>query len=127
VPNGGSEKRIIAELAIFREIQKENFGKIVYVSPHVEFLRTLYSNWKDRLGEKGLGLDVDMLTDDFTNQLADFQELSSSDILLCTPEKWDFLSRKWRQKKEIQDVSLILFDNLHLLGSVYEVIMSRTR
>lgn len=28
---GGSEKRILAEMAIFREIQKENFGKIVYI------------------------------------------------------------------------------------------------
>ena len=47
--------------------------------------------------------------------------------MMCTPEKWDFLSRKWRQKKVIQEVSLMIFDNLHLLGSVYEIIMSRTR
>lgn len=65
VPNGGTEKRTLAEIAIFREIQKENFGKIVYISPKIEFVKNLYKNWNDRLGEDGLGLDVEMLTDDY--------------------------------------------------------------
>mgnify|MGYP000607063334 FL=1 len=52
-------------MAIFREIQKENFGKIVYISPKIEFVKNLYKNWNDRLGEDGLGLDVEMLTDDY--------------------------------------------------------------
>jgi replicative superfamily II helicase len=65
VPNGGTEKRTLAEMAIFREVQKENFGKIVYISPKIEFVKNLYKNWNDRLGENGLGLDVEMLTDDY--------------------------------------------------------------
>jgi len=34
VPQGGSEARILAELAIYREIQLESFQKIVYISPN---------------------------------------------------------------------------------------------
>jgi replicative superfamily II helicase len=34
VPSGGTETSTIAELAIFRELQKENFGKVVYLTPH---------------------------------------------------------------------------------------------
>ena len=79
------------------------------------------------MGEEGLGLDVEMLSDDYNTQASDYQALQKCDIMMCTPEKWDFLSRKWRQKKVIQEVSLIICDNLHLMGSVYEIIMSRTR
>lgn len=34
VPLGGMEASTIAELAIFRELQKEDFRKIVYIAPH---------------------------------------------------------------------------------------------
>lgn len=66
VPSGGSEKRILAELAIAREIQKDNFGKIVYISPKKELCKSIYNNWNSRLGENGLGLNVELLSDDFS-------------------------------------------------------------
>ena len=134
-PTGGSERRVLAELAIFREIQRENFGKIVYISPKMELCKNLFKNWSERLGEDGLGLNVELLRNEFAGQIQnDLQALARADIIICTPEKWDFVSRKWRQRKQVQQVSLYIFDNIHLLheshagvGAVYEVVMSRVR
>jgi replicative superfamily II helicase len=64
VPCGGSEKRILAELAVFREIQKENFGKIVFMTPKKERCRSVHESWKLRLGEEGMGLCVELLLND---------------------------------------------------------------
>jgi len=90
VPAGGSERRVLAELAIFREIQKDNFGKIVYISPKRELGLSMYNNWKRRLGEDGLGLNVELLSNDFSGQLQDdLASLARGDLIITTPEKWD--------------------------------------
>jgi replicative superfamily II helicase len=66
VPSGGSEGRVLAELVISREIQKEDFGKIVYICPHWELCKQRFANWNTRLGTDGLGLNVELLSDDFS-------------------------------------------------------------
>jgi len=35
---------------------------------------------------------------------------------VSTPEKWDVLSRRWKQRKNVQTVSLFIVDELHLIG-----------
>ena len=62
-PGGGSERRIHAELAILREVQKEDFGKIVFISPKASSCKLMFENWNKRLGENGLGLVIAMLED----------------------------------------------------------------
>jgi len=51
--------------------------------------------------------------------------------VLSTPERWDILSRRWKQRKNVQNVSLFIVDELHLIGGlqgpVMEVIISRMR
>ena len=57
--------------------------------------------------------------------------IKKADVIIATPEKWDFISRKWRQRKLVQQVYLYIFDELHMLpseiGATYEVIASRVR
>lgn len=59
------------------------------------------------------------------------QLLENSHIVLSTPDKWDFLSRRWKTRKVLQSVRLFLVDDLHLLnspmGSTLEVCLSRMR
>ena len=68
------------------------------------------------------------------------RELDRADILVCTPEKYDLISRGWRgdvdsevldAKSFIQRVHLLVIDEVHLLGedrgAVLEAIVSRTR
>jgi activating signal cointegrator complex subunit 3 len=48
-----------------------------------------------------------------------------------TPEKWDGISRNWRNRAYVKNVALIILDEIHLLGEergpVLEVIVSRMR
>lgn len=64
-------------------------------------------------------------------------------MLVCTPEKWDLISRGWRgtsfetgydegrKKSFVKRVRLLVIDEIHLLGeergAVLEAIVSRTR
>lgn len=36
--------------------------------------------------------------------------------MVSTPEKWDVLSRRWKQRKNVQNVALFIVDELHLIG-----------
>jgi pre-mRNA-splicing helicase BRR2 len=57
--------------------------------------------------------------------------LEQGDIILATSIHWDALSRRWKQRKSVQNVSLYLFDDMHLLGGtegpVLEIVVSRAR
>lgn len=59
------------------------------------------------------------------------QILEQSHIVLSTPDKWDFLSRRWKTRKVLQSIRLLVVDDLHLLnspvGSTLEVCLSRMR
>ena len=37
-------------------------------------------------------------------------------LIISTPEKWDVLSRRWKQRKNVQNVNLFIVDELHLIG-----------
>ena len=47
---------------------------------------------------------------------ADLKLLAKGNIIVCTPEKWDVLSRRWKQRKNVQNVDLFVVDELHLLA-----------
>lgn len=40
-------------------------------------------------------------------------------IIIATPEHWDMLSRRWKQRKAVQDVPLFIVDEMHLLGGAH--------
>ena len=60
----------------------------------------------------------------------DMKAVASADIIVTTPEKWDGISRSWQTRTYVKDVSLLVIDEIHLLGDergpVLEVIVSRT-
>ncbi len=37
-------------------------------------------------------------------------------LIISVPEYWDMLSRRWKQRKNVQSVSLFVVDELHLIG-----------
>ncbi|KAJ4825150.1 DExH-box ATP-dependent RNA helicase DExH12 [Turnera subulata] len=47
----------------------------------------------------------------------DLKLLERGQIIISTPERWDALSRRWKQRKFVQHISLFLIDELHLIGS----------
>lgn len=46
----------------------------------------------------------------------DLKLLGKGDIIISTPDKWDILSRRWKQRKNVQNVSLFVVDETHLIG-----------
>ncbi len=62
---------------------------------------------------------------------ADVKALDRGNIIISTPEHYDMLSRRWKQRKNVGQVALFIVDELHLIGGangpVIEVITSRMR
>lgn len=125
----GSGKTICAEFAILRNHQKgpDSIMRAVYIAPIEALAKERYNDWKKKFGE-GLGVRVV----EFTGETAtDLKLLEKGQIIISTPEKWDAISRRWKQRKHVQQVSLFIIDELHLIGGqggpVLEVIVSRMR
>lgn len=102
--------------------------------------RERLKEWKKRLGGEPLRWKVLELSGDTHH---DNRTLKNADVLVCTPEKWDLVSRGWRGgmgndessksngRDFVKDVRLLIIDEIHLLGeergAVLEAIVSRTR
>mmetsp|Transcript_7976 Transcript_7976/g.22253 ORF Transcript_7976/g.22253 Transcript_7976/m.22253 type:complete len:1913 (+) Transcript_7976:252-5990(+) len=124
----GSGKTICAEFAILRMLVTDPSGKCVYVAPREEIAESVYANWEGRFGSILKTGQVALLTGETA---PDLRLLAEAKIAVCTAKQWDALSRRWRQRKAVQAVSLFVVDDLHFLGGdagpVMEVIISRMR
>lgn len=133
----GAGKTICAEFAILRlfsqkeqeaadEGVQEVEARCVYVTPNQELADNVYLAWLDRFGQ--LGKKVAMLTGETAT---DMKLLAKSNIIISIPEHWDVLSRRWKQRKNVQNVHLFIVDELQLLGGTdgptLEVVCSRMR
>lgn len=122
----GSGKTIAAEIAMFRVFSKYPNNKVVYIAPLKALVRERIEDWKLRFHHK-LGKNVVELTGDITPDAA---AIANAAIIVTTPEKWDGVSRSWQTRNYVKAVSLIVIDEIHLLGEergpVLEVIVSRT-
>ncbi|XP_008218414.1 PREDICTED: DExH-box ATP-dependent RNA helicase DExH12-like [Prunus mume] len=125
----GSGKTICAEFAVLRNHQKgsDSVMRVVYIAPIEALAKERYRDWEKKFG-KGLKLRVELLTGETGT---DAKLLEKGQIIISTPEKWDALSRRWKQRKPVQQVSLFIIDELHLIGGqggpILEVIVSRMR
>uniref|UniRef100_A0A7N8YMN6 Activating signal cointegrator 1 complex subunit 3 n=1 Tax=Mastacembelus armatus TaxID=205130 RepID=A0A7N8YMN6_9TELE len=119
----GSGKTICAEFAILRMLLHNAEGRCVYITPMEALAEQVWSHKDDILNKK-----VVLLTGETST---DLKLLGKGDIIISTPDKWDILSRRWKQRKNVQNVSLFIVDEAHLIGGengpVLEVICSRMR
>ncbi len=46
----------------------------------------------------------------------DVRAIQESSVIVTTPEKWDGVSRSWQTRNYVRSVSLIVIDEIHLLG-----------
>lgn len=126
----GSGKTICAEFAILRNYQKgpESVMRVVYIAPLEALAKERYRDWERKFGKGGLKMRVVELTGETAT---DLKLLEKGQIIISTPEKWDALSRRWKQRKHVQQVSLFIVDELHLIGGqggpILEVGVSRMR
>ena len=130
----GAGKTNVAMLAMMHEIGKhvnedgsisaDDF-KIVYVAPMKSLCAEMTGSFGKRL-EK-YGLTVSELTGD--SQLSK-EQINKTQIIVCTPEKWDIITRKGGERTYTQLVRLVIFDEIHLLhderGPVLETLVARS-
>lgn len=123
----GSGKTVLAELAIMRALTKNPKARCIYIAPKQALVDERYADWSVSFGQK-LGIPVTQLTGETTT---DLKLLAAGQIVLSTPQTWDVMSRRWKTRKDVQTIALLIVDELHLIGGetgpVLEVVVSRTR
>uniref|UniRef100_A0A3P9NPP9 DNA 3'-5' helicase n=1 Tax=Poecilia reticulata TaxID=8081 RepID=A0A3P9NPP9_POERE len=126
----GSGKTVLFELAIIRLLMETQEPwrdvKAVY-APIKALCSQCYDSWSKKFGP--LGLTCKELTGD--TEIDDLFEIHDSHIILTTPEKWDSMSRKWKDSL-LQLVRLFLIDEVHVVkdatrGATLEVVVSRMK
>lgn len=122
----GSGKTICAEFAILKQFNVNPDAKIVYVTPKMELCEIVRREWETKFG--ALSKKVAVLTGETAT---DLKIITKANLIISTPTNWDILSRRWKQRKQVQNVSLFIVDELHLIGGeegpVLEIICSRMR
>lgn len=98
----GSGKTICAEFAVLRMLQKaESAGaRCVYIAPVEALAKDRLRDWESKFGRM-LGVKVVELTGETAT---DIKLLEKGQIIISTPERWDVLSRRWKQRKHVQQV-----------------------
>uniref|UniRef100_A0A8C4Q3M8 DNA 3'-5' helicase n=1 Tax=Eptatretus burgeri TaxID=7764 RepID=A0A8C4Q3M8_EPTBU len=128
----GSGKTVIFELAIIRlllENQGPNFtAKIVYMAPIKTLCRERYEDWKIKFSS--IGLQCKELTGD--TEVDEYFEIHDAHVIMTTPEKWDSMTRRWRDNSLVQLVRLFLIDEVHTVndesrGATLEAVVSRMK
>ncbi|KAG0004796.1 activating signal cointegrator 1 complex subunit [Modicella reniformis] len=121
----GSGKTVAAELAMWWAFKDHPGSKVVYIAPMKALVRERVKDWTARLIGP-MNKKLVELTGDVT---PDIKSIEGSDIIITTPEKWDGISRNWQTRQYVQKVSLVIIDEIHLLGGdrgpILEVIVSR--
>eukprot|EP01063_Lacrimia_lanifica_P022004 TRINITY_DN29713_c0_g1_i1.p1 TRINITY_DN29713_c0_g1~~TRINITY_DN29713_c0_g1_i1.p1 ORF type:complete len:2168 (+),score=1020.31 TRINITY_DN29713_c0_g1_i1:168-6506(+) len=125
----GSGKTFCAELALLR-LFNESQGKrvrAVYCAPNQDTVDVVYKDWRRKFGD-GLGKSVVLLTGE---TLGDLKLLEAGEVIMCTAQQWDQLSRRWQRRKNVTSVRLFIADECHMLstrnGPALEIVVSRMR
>ncbi|PVI05142.1 P-loop containing nucleoside triphosphate hydrolase protein [Periconia macrospinosa] len=126
----GSGKTVILELAICRAISTNNVDqyKIVYQAPTKALCSERQRDWEKKFTP--VGLKCLELTGD--SDAADLKAVQSANIIVTTPEKWDSITRKWKDHEKLMRlIKLFLIDEVHILkedrGATLEAIVSRMK
>jgi ATP-dependent DNA helicase HFM1/MER3 len=126
----GSGKTAILELAICRAVASNSTGqyKVVYQAPTKALCSERQRDWDRKFTQ--IGLKCAELTGDSDG--SDLRNVQSANIIVTTPERWDSLTRKWKDHEKLMKlIKLFLIDEVHILnddrGAVLEVVVSRMK
>ena len=141
----GSGKTVLLELAIIRLFFFDSAtqalcsaphslkNKVVYVAPIKALAFEKVTQWKAMFSRFGLSVS-DVTGDSEGSHEHQIEGMNSAHILVTTPEKFDSVTRRWREQVVtacVRDIGLVLLDEVHLLGEdrgpVLEALMSRMK
>lgn len=126
----GSGKTVILELAICRAVATNATGqyKVVYQAPTKALCSERQRDWTTKFTP--IGLKCAELTGD--SDASDVRNVQSANIIITTPEKWDSITRKWKDHEKLMRlIKVFLIDEVHILkedrGAVLEAVVSRMK
>ncbi|CAM9338858.1 unnamed protein product [Ectocarpus sp. 12 AP-2014] len=108
--------------------------KVIYISPIKALCQQTLDDWTAKFSP--LGIRLAELTSDSTSGLSkgsvSLRDLASADVILTTPEKWDSITRRWKEHAFlVGTVALVLVDEVHTIGeergATLEVILARMK
>ena len=130
----GAGKTNVAMLTILRAMKpyiaadgtiNADAFKVIYIAPMKSLVQEMVGNFGKRLA--AYNLKVGELTGD--SQMSK-EQIANTQVIVCTPEKWDIITRRGAERTFTQLVRLIIFDEIHLLhddrGPVLESLVART-
>jgi len=114
----GAGKTACAEFALLRGVRRAAAGegppvKCVWVAPNEAAAALCAADWGARL-PAALGLSVGVLTGDAGS---DLKTLDRCGVVVATPDRYDALTRRWKARKGVQALTLVIADDLHTLGA----------
>ncbi|PKI82775.1 Brr2p [Malassezia vespertilionis] len=120
----GSGKTLCAELALLR-LWQQGAGRAVCIVPYNVMVAPRLAHWKAFAPNKHIAA----LTSDVVTNL---RLLERADLVIATPAQWDVLSRRWRQRTNVQTIALYIYDEMQLIGDervgpTLEIVCSRVR
>lgn len=122
----GSGKMTIAEFAIMRLFTTQSDARCVYLVSEEALADLVFADWHSKFGS--LDIKVVKLTGETGT---DLKLIAKGQLVITTADKWDVLSRRWKQRKNVQLVNLFIVDELQLVGGeegpVLEIVCSRMR
>jgi pre-mRNA-splicing helicase BRR2 len=71
----------------------------VYVAPLDAIVAERAAEWTPKFGPGGLGLAVEVLTGE---SAPDLKRLERGQLVLSSAANWDMISRRWKQRKNVQ-------------------------
>ncbi|OKP11203.1 ATP-dependent DNA helicase MER3 [Penicillium subrubescens] len=126
----GSGKTVVMELAICRllNVLKDERFKVVYQAPTKSLCSERFRDWNTKFA--ALDLKCAELTGDTDH--TQLRSIQTSQIIITTPEKWDSMTRKWKDHMRLMHlVKLFLIDEVHILretrGATLEAVVSRMK
>lgn len=123
----GSGKSTIAVFAILRLLSQNPEGRCVYLVSKDAQADLIFTDWHTKFSQ-ALGIKLVKLTGETGT---DLKLIAKGQIIVTTADKWDILSRRWKQRKNVQNIQLFIADELQLIGGeegpVLEVVCSRMR
>lgn len=121
-----SGKTTLAELAIISHFEQAK-GRAVYIGSNSDKINSLQKQWRTKLLSFNSSLHINKLGSDPHANLKIFNE---SHLILATPEQFEYITRRWRQRKSISTIELIIYDDIQEIGQGhkginYEILASR--
>ncbi|KAH8603458.1 DEAD DEAH box helicase Helicase conserved C terminal domain [Trypanosoma vivax] len=113
--------------------EREPGRKAVYICPIKALASEKYTTWRERFPTLSVALEVGD-QESVRTVGSGMLEVSNADIIITTPERWDGITRRWKEGviwSLVASVGLLLLDEVHTVsedrGAVLEAIVSRMK